>query len=56
MLKLHRSGLAHFISSSGFPEDDTHPYDFSLFYMNVRANAVVRTQEWVKRNGAKAQL
>jgi hypothetical protein len=56
MLKLDRSGLAHFISSSGFPEDDTHPYDFSLFYMDIRANAVVRTQEWVKRNGAKAQL
>ncbi len=56
MLKLERSGLAHFVSTTGFPEDDTHPYDFSLFYMNVRANAVARSAEWLKQHPREARL
>ena len=46
ILRIDRYGLAHLISAVTLPEDDNHPYDFSLFYMNIRANAVARTQSW----------
>lgn len=56
LLRVERSGLAHLVGAVGFPEDDTHPYDFTLFYMNIRANAVTRTEAWVKARGVQARM
>jgi len=46
VLKIDRYGAAHVIKAWTFPENDSHPYDFSMFYLNIRANAVARTKAW----------
>jgi hypothetical protein len=46
VLKIDRYGVAHVIKAWTFPENDSHPYDLSMFYLNIRANAVVRTRAW----------
>ncbi|MCE9521404.1 MAG: DUF3089 domain-containing protein [Alphaproteobacteria bacterium] len=49
ILRIERYGLAHLVSALTLPEDDNHPYDFSLFYLNIRANAVARTGAWIAK-------
>ena len=46
VLKIDRFGVAHVVKAWTFPENDSHPYDLSMFYLNVRANAVARTRAW----------
>ena len=46
VLKIDRFGVAHVVKALTFPENDSHPYDLSMFYLNIRANAVARTNAW----------
>jgi Protein of unknown function (DUF3089) len=50
ILRIDRYGLAYVVSVLTLPENDHHPYDFSLFYMNIRANAVARTKAWGEKS------
>lgn len=40
---------------ASFPGLNSHPYDFNLFFENVRRNARDRAKAWLKKHGVKKQ-
>jgi hypothetical protein len=53
ILRIDRYGLAHLVSAVTLPSGDTHPHDLTMFYMNIRQNAVARTKAWQQQQSTR---